>query len=87
MERYQDIRIREFLLVESGILGFEIRNPTNDWNPEFKFHWKKLESITWNPESTAWTPESKTDLDFLIWGDTKHFKMCITYIFSWCIDV
>ena len=35
----------KFLLVESGILGFGIRNtaqgirnPTNVWNPEFKFH-------------------------------------------------
>ena len=35
----------EFLLVESGILGFGIRNTTqgiqnltNIWNPEFKFH-------------------------------------------------
>ena len=31
-----------------------IRNPTKDWNPESKFHWQKLESSTWNPESTAW---------------------------------
>ena len=53
------IRIPEagkFWLVESGILGFGIRNsvqgirnPTNDWNPE----------------STAWNPESKTVLDLL----------------------
>ena len=36
----------KFLLVESGILGLGgirntvqgIRNPTNDWNPESKFH-------------------------------------------------
>ena len=27
-----------FLPVESAILGFGIRNPTNDWNPESKFH-------------------------------------------------
>ena len=42
------IRIAEsgkFLLVESGILGFGIRNtaqgiqnPAKDWNPESKFH-------------------------------------------------
>ena len=45
----------KFLLVESGILGFGIRNsaqgirnPSNDSNPE---------SSTWNPESTAWNPE------------------------------
>ena len=23
----------------------------------------------WNPESTAWNPESKTLLDYLTWGD------------------
>ena len=28
----------KFLLVESGILGFGIRDPTNDWNPESKFY-------------------------------------------------
>ena len=35
----------KFLLVESGVLGFKIRNtaqgiqnPTNHWNPESKFH-------------------------------------------------
>ena len=45
----------KFLLVESGILGFVIRNsaqgirnPSNDSNPE---------SSTWNPESQAWNPE------------------------------
>ena len=47
-----------FLHVESGILSFGIRNtlqririPTNDWNSESKFHWQRLESSTWNPES------------------------------------
>ena len=24
---------------------------------------------TWNPESTAWNPESKTLLDYLTWGE------------------
>ena len=40
--------IRKTLLVESEILGFGIpntaqgiRNPTIDWNPESKLHWKK----------------------------------------------
>ena len=51
--RNSDIReifvcgIRKILLVECGILGFGTRNaaqaqgiwnPTNDWNPESKFH-------------------------------------------------
>ena len=26
------------MLVESKILGFGIRNPTKEWNPESKFH-------------------------------------------------
>ena len=75
------IRILEpgkFLLVESGILGFGIRNtaqgirnPTNDWNPDSKFHWERLGSSSWNPESTAWNPESKTVLDSLARGDTN----------------
>ena len=78
---HKGIRILEpgkFLLVESGILGFGIRNtaqgirnPTNDWNPESKFHWQRLESSTWNPESTAWNPESKTVLDSLARGGTN----------------
>ena len=25
---------------------------------------------TWNPESTAWNPESRTLLDYLTWGET-----------------
>ena len=36
------------LLVESEILGFGIRNPTNEWNPEFKLHRQRLESKAWN---------------------------------------
>ena len=55
----------KFLLVESGILGFGIRNPTNDWNPESKFYWQRLESSTWNPESMTWYPESKSVLGSL----------------------
>ena len=31
----------KILLVESGILVFEIRNPTNDWSPESQFHLDK----------------------------------------------
>ena len=49
-----------FLLVEFGILGLGIRNtaqgirnPTNDCNPESKFHWQRLESTIWNPESST----------------------------------
>ena len=45
MKGNPDSGIREFLLMESGILGFGIRNtvqgirnPTNIWNPAFQFH-------------------------------------------------
>ena len=58
---------KKIFLVESGILGFGFRNtvqgiryPTKNWNPESKLHWQRLESSTWNLESTAWSPESKT---------------------------
>ena len=37
-----------------------VADPTNDWNPESKFHLQKLESTSWNPKSTAWNPESKS---------------------------
>ena len=36
--------------MKSKILGFEIRNPTNDWNSESKFCWQILESSTLNSE-------------------------------------
>ena len=38
-----------------------MRNPSNGWNPESNFHWQSPEpstECTWNPESTAWNPES-----------------------------
>ena len=76
------------LHVESGILGFGIlgfgirttvqgiRNPNDDWNPESKFHWQRLESsICWNPESTVWNPESKTVLDRPFHGFFSTFGM------------
>ena len=44
----------------------EIRNPTNDWNPESKFYRQILKSSTWNPES-------KTILDPLIWSESLVF--------------
>ena len=44
---------------EIGSTAQGIQNPTNVWNPKFKFHWKRLESSTCSPESTAWNPESR----------------------------
>ena len=64
--------------MESGILGFKIwntaqgiRNLTNNWNLESKFHWQSLAFSTWIPESTAWNPESKTVLGSLTWSNKK----------------
>ena len=78
------IRIPEcgkFLFMESGILGFGIRNTaqgirnhTNDCNLESKFYWQRLESSTWNPESKAWNPESRTVLDSLKGGEMRYCK-------------
>ena len=50
----------QVLLVESGILACfgiqntaqEIRNPTDDWNPESKFHWQRIrDSVPGIPKS------------------------------------
>ena len=46
-----------------------IRNLTNDCNPESTVHWQRPQSTTWNLESTAWNPESKTALDSLTLGE------------------
>ena len=60
----------KFMLVKSRILGFEIRNTTqgirdatNDWNPEASNVDQYWNCRTWNLESTAWNPESKSVLD------------------------
>ena len=60
-----------FVLVESGILVFGIRNtaqgiqnPTNDWNSESKSHWQGLKFSISNPEygiqSLSWIPHEVT---------------------------
>ena len=53
-----------------GIQLKESRNSTNDLTPDFEFYWQILESRTWNLESTARKPESKSVLDSLSWGDS-----------------
>lgn len=63
------------MIVESGILGFGIRNPSqgiirdpaNDWNPDPSSTDKNPESTTWNPEFTTWNGVSKTILVYLTW--------------------
>ena len=51
-------------LKESGIpltIGIQNRSSTDR---------QRLESSTWNPESTPWNLESKTVLGFLTWGES-----------------
>ena len=48
------------------------KNPKSvfkDWNAESKFLSQRLECSTWNLESPAWNPESKTVLDSLTKGE------------------
>ena len=69
------IRILEsgkLLLVESGIVGFGIRNtalgirnPTMIGIRRIQVPLSKVGIHNWNSESTAWNLESKTVLDFL----------------------
>ena len=77
----------KFLLVEFGILGFPMRNTsqtlknsesTNDWNPESKCYWQRLESSSWNPEFVTWNPESKFVLDSL----RARFRTLVYFFFS-----
>ena len=63
------------LLVASRILGFRIRNtaqgirnPTNDWNPQSKSNWERLELSTWNPESTGVESRIKHYVGFTCMG-------------------
>ena len=48
----------------------QLKYPTKEWNLESKFHWKRLEYSTRNPESMEWYPKSKTVLYSLWWGDS-----------------
>ena len=82
---------RKFMLVGSGILDLGIwnmaqgiQNPTNDWNPESKFHWQKRESSKWNLESSPWNTESKTvSLGFpLYMGNTEAPHTYRKYFFQ-----
>ena len=50
----------ESLALESGIQLKESGIPLTT-----KFRWQRLESSTWDPESTAWNPQSKNVLDSL----------------------
>ena len=54
----------KFLLVESGLQGFGIRNPANDWNPKSKFHGQGMQFPgIGNPGRGIQNPT----LDYLTW--------------------
>ena len=64
------IRNSGILSKESGILGFGIWNRAQGIrNPRTTDKDTDLESSTWNLESKALDPESKTTLDCLTWGN------------------
>ena len=68
------VREPDFLLVESGIREHfaGLCNPEyRSTNPKPKFHWQRLESGTWNPESTAFNPEFRTVLEVPRWDETS----------------
>ena len=80
--------------MESGILGFGvwntaqgIRNPTNDWYPESKFHWQILESSTSNPEPMTWNPESRTVLDSRYMGRFINSNLIIFFQFQFSVTI
>ena len=66
--------------MESEILDFGIQNTaqgiwnsTNNWTPESKFHWQRLEFSTWNLESTVRkTIKNQQDGRFRVTGDCDH---------------
>ena len=75
------------------IMACGIQNPANGiqnlesshlWNPEFIYvesgiHRHGMRNPqTWNPESTAWNPESRTFLDYLTWGETLQ-RLCLFF--------
>ena len=61
--REPGFQIRE--IWKFGNLGFGIRNTTNDWKLESKFHRQSPECSSWNPESTAWNLQFNTFLNSL----------------------
>ena len=63
---------------ESRILGFGIRNPTNDWNAESKSHWQKIR----NPVPRVRNLCLGTVLDYLTRGDqqTRRYVHTKTHV-------
>ena len=58
--------------LEPGIEFKYSEIPIRHWNPESTFHWKRLQSSTWNSQSTELGSQSKTVLYPLTWGSTRE---------------
>ena len=81
--------------VENQQIEFWNLKSSHVWNPESMdvesgIHRHGIRNPqTWNPESTAWNPESKTLLDYLTWGellkghchDEAHVRSWLTPFF------
>ena len=77
----------------SGILGFGIRNPTTNWNPEFNSHWQRIR----NPVLGIQNPwrgiqNFKTALNPLSWGNKFaiglfQFIVCHLYYINSCYSL
>ena len=63
---FQNLKKSSNIILGLGIHSLGIWNPSSPG--------KVLESINWNPEPTAFNPESKTVLDSLTWGKTGLSK-------------
>ena len=69
--RFSDTRLIRTPSVVPSVSVLTVFDCPYDCNSESKFHGQGLESSSWNPESTACNPESKTVLNSLTWGETK----------------
>ena len=56
----------KFLLMDSGILGFGIRNPTNDWNPESKFYQERIDHSLLVLLTKTWIQYLESGITYLI---------------------
>ena len=78
--RFINVRSRSnYVNLDSGIgeiFPCGIRNPTKDWNPESKLHWKRMESSTWNLESTTWKSRIQDCFGSQCWAPVANSCHC-----------
>ena len=75
--RLLDSRIQEMFACGIRNIAQRIQNPTNEWNPESKFHWQRI----WNP--CAWNAESAVrNLESLTGGKVRPILTSKTPIYK-----